>query len=82
MREAYIELIKKSVTGYLCMGGDRGFESYWPARLYNMNQSRWDVESDSRPRTLLSRNQLDLVEEIILELELDGVEGDLSLIHI
>jgi O-methyltransferase len=75
-REAYIDLIKRSVTNYVYLGGDKAFEDFRCAVHYDLGQSQWKIDSLARPLSLLTKNQLDLIDKIVVALDRRGVPGD------
>ena len=75
-RDAYIDLIKRSITNYHYLGGDASFEQFRCVTHYDLEQARWKIDPLARPITLLSKGQLDLVEQSVLEVERRGVPGD------
>ena len=76
-REAYIDLIKRSITNYPQLGDDTEFEDFHCATHYDLQQSRWKIGRRAQPLTLLTKSQLDLVETAVLEIEEQAVPGDL-----
>ncbi len=76
MREAYIDLIKRSITNYGYLGGDVPFENYRCVVHYELTEAKWKIDPVARPITLLSKKQLDLVEQCVLSVEARGVHGD------
>lgn len=75
-RDAYIDLIKRSVTNYLYLGGAASPEQFHSVVHYDVGRSTWKIDPLSRPITLLSRAQLDLVEQSVLSVAQRGVPGD------
>jgi len=75
-RDAYIDLIKRSVTNYHYLGGATPFEQFRCVTHYDVDQGQWKIDPLARPTTLLAKNQLDLLERAILELEERRVPGD------
>ncbi|HEX8217393.1 MAG TPA: TylF/MycF/NovP-related O-methyltransferase [Allosphingosinicella sp.] len=75
-RDAYIDLIKRSITNYHYLGGNASFEQYRCVTHYDLEQARWKIDPLARPITLLSKGQLDLIEQSILALEQRRVPGD------
>jgi O-methyltransferase len=73
---AYLDLIKRSVTNYAYLGGDRAFEDFRCVEHYDLQQSHWKIDEIARPLSLLTKNQLDLIEKIALWLEQKSVPGD------
>jgi O-methyltransferase/8-demethyl-8-(2,3-dimethoxy-alpha-L-rhamnosyl)tetracenomycin-C 4'-O-methyltransferase len=74
--DAYIDLLKRSVTNYCYLGGDAPFETFRCSTHYDVKQGQWKIDPLARPITLLSQRQLDLVERSILDVERRGVPGD------
>lgn len=75
-RDAYIDLIKRSITNYAYLGGDASFEKFRCVAHYNVEQGHWKIDALARPVTLLTKSQLDLVERCVLAVEERGVPGD------
>lgn len=75
-RAAYVDLLKRSITNYAYLGGDTPFESFRCVTHYDLKQSQWKIDPLSRPATLLTKGQLDLIETSILAVEERGVPGD------
>jgi O-methyltransferase len=75
-RDAYIESIKQAVCNYAALGGDVPFAQFNALVHYDQQQSRWTIEPDARPMTLLSKGQLDLIEWAVTDLEARQVPGD------
>ncbi|MGH6951531.1 MAG: TylF/MycF/NovP-related O-methyltransferase [Vitreimonas sp.] len=75
-RDAYIELLKRSVTNYAYLGGDLSFDKFRCVTHYDVEQGSWKIDALARPVTLLTKNQLDLIERCVLDLEERGVPGD------
>jgi O-methyltransferase len=75
-RDAYIDLIKRAITNYHYLGGDVSFEQFRCVTHYDLEQSSWKIDPLARPITLLSKGQLDLVEQSVLSLEERAVPGD------
>lgn len=75
-RDAYIDLIKRSITNYHYLGGETPFEQFRCITHYDLEQARWNIDPLARPATLLAKTQLDLLEQAILELEERRVPGD------
>jgi O-methyltransferase len=74
--KAYIELIKRSVTNYLYLGGEDEFRTFSSCDHYDPPKGEWRIDPLARPLSLLDRRQLALVETSILSLESQGVPGD------
>jgi len=75
-RDAYVELIKRSITNYAYLGGAAPVREFSSATHYDARQGRWLVDPLARPLTLLNRRQLDLIEQSMLTLEAQCVPGD------
>lgn len=75
-RDAYIDLIKRSITNYHYLGGDTSFEAFRCVTHYDLDRSQWKLDPLARPLTLLTRSQLDLVEKSVLMVEERKVPGD------
>ena len=75
-RAAYLDLIKRSVTNYAYLGGDSAFEQFRCVKHYDLKQSQWKIDPLSKPLSLLSKGQLDLIEKIAVALHQRGVPGD------
>lgn len=75
-RDAYVDLIKRTITNYAYLGGDAPFESFRCVTHYDVPEARWKIDPLARPITLLSKSQLDLVEKSVLLVEARGVPGD------
>ena len=75
-RDAYVDLIKRSITNYHYLGEDSSFENFRCVRHYDLERAIWKIDPLSRPLTLLTKAQLDLVETAILSVEERRVPGD------
>lgn len=75
-REAYLELLKRSVTNYAYLGGDSTFEDFRCVKHYDLKQSQWKIDPLSKPLSLLTKGQLDLIEKIVVALAQRKVPGD------
>ncbi|WP_395644982.1 TylF/MycF/NovP-related O-methyltransferase [Terricaulis sp.] len=75
-RDAYIDLIKRSITNHLYLGEDAAFADFRSVKHYDVGQAHWKIDAYARPITLLSLAQLDLVEQAVLAVEQRGVPGD------
>jgi hypothetical protein len=75
-RDAYIDLIKRAITNYLYLGGETQQDAFRCVTHYDLEQGRWQIEPLSRPTTLLTKSQLDLIEKAVLAVEVKGVAGD------
>lgn len=76
VRDAYVDLIKRSVANYLYLGEERPFDQFRAATHYDLDRGEWKIEPLARPLTLLTRSQLDLVEKAVLAMEEQRVPGD------
>lgn len=76
-RTAYLDLVKRSVTNYAYLGGDRSFENFRCVEHYDLQRSHWKIDEVARPLTLLTKNQLELIEKVVVWLEEKRVPGDL-----
>ena len=74
-REAYIDLIKRAITNYLYLGGETPQDAFRCASHYDLKQGRWEIDPLSRPTTLLTKSQLDLIEKAVGAVEARGVAG-------
>src|SRR5215217_2762674 len=75
-RDAYIDLIKRSITNYHYLGGDASFDAFQSVTHYDLEQSDWKIDPLARPITLLPKAQLDLVETCVLDVAEREVPGD------
>lgn len=75
--DAYLSLIKAAITNYLYLGGDTPFADFRCVTHYDLEQSAWKIDALSRPLTLLTQGQLDLLESLVASLEERSVPGDL-----
>jgi O-methyltransferase len=75
-RDAYIDLLKRSITNYAYLGGDTPFEEFRCVNHYDIEQGQWKIDPLARPLTLLSKLQLDLIEQAVLVLHEENVPGD------
>ena len=76
-RDDYVELIKRAVSNYLYLGGAGSFAAFNATEHYDQKASRWRVDPLSRPASLLSKGQLDLIERCLLDVVARGVPGHL-----
>lgn len=74
---AYLDLIKRLITNYAYLGGGHSFAAFDPQRHYDHDASSWRIDQHSRPMTLLSVAQLEMIEEAVLDVQRRGVSGDL-----
>ena len=75
-RDAYIELIKRSITNYEYLGGNSSFEEFRCVSHYDLQRSEWKIDTLARPLTLLTKAQLDLVEQVVRIVVERNVPGD------
>jgi hypothetical protein len=75
-RGAYIDLLKRSITNYHNLGGDCPFNQFRIINHYDVRQGQWKIGRRAQPLTLLTKTQLDLVEQAVLRVEKQGVPGD------
>lgn len=75
-RDAYIDLLKRSVTNYPYLGGDTPFDRFRCVVHYDLPRAQWKIDQLARPITLLTKGQLDLVEQSLLSVVERGVPGD------
>src|SRR5690348_15609143 len=75
-REAYVDLIKRSITNYAYLGGDALFNQFRSSTHYDLKESRWNIDRLAQPLTLLTKSQLDLIESSVVLVEEQGVPGD------
>jgi len=77
IRTGYLDLIKRSITNYTYLGRDASFDSFRCVVHYDLARSAWKIDPLARPLTLLTKGQLDLLEEAVLNIEKQGVPGHL-----
>lgn len=75
-RDAYLALLKRSITNYHYLGGLTPFDQFRCVTHYDLEQSEWRIDPLSRPTTLLTKAQLDLIENAVVTLEQRKVPGD------
>ena len=75
--KAYLDLIKRLITNYAYLGGEDSFTGFNPIRHYDRGASKWRIDPQSRPMTLLSAAQLEMIEQAVLDIEQRNVPGDL-----
>ncbi len=75
-RDAYIDLLKRSITNYTYLGEGALFENFRCVAHYRVQQGQWKIDPLARPVTLLTKSQLDLVETAVLSVEKRGVPGN------
>lgn len=71
-----IERIKQMVTGFDRLGDGTDFADYNALQFYNAKRAEWKLSRDSVPLTLLTKAQLDLIEDLLVGIEARGVAGD------
>jgi O-methyltransferase len=71
-----IEAIKRAITGYAALGGVTSFDDFNILAFYDQAKAEWLVEPERQPVTLLSKGQLDLIEELAACVHHAGVVGD------
>lgn len=76
LRDAYIDFVKRSITNYAYLGGDTPFDQFRCVTHYQVGQGEWKIDPLARPATLLSKAQLDLIEQSVVAVESRGVPGD------
>lgn len=76
LSRVYIDTVKRIVTNYAYLGLDGSLEDFNALRHYDVSRSRWNVDPISRPLTLLTNDQLDLIQNIVIDLDVRGVPGD------
>jgi hypothetical protein len=76
LRNSYIDLMKRAITNYAYLGGDVQFENFRCVNHYDLQESRWKVDPLSRPLTLLTLGQLELLQNAVLAIEERKVPGD------
>jgi hypothetical protein len=75
-RDAYVDLIKRSITNYHYLGGDSAFEDFRCITHYDLDRSRWKIDPLAKPITLLNKLQLDLIEQAAVAVHQAGIPGD------
>lgn len=76
LRDAYIDLVKRSITNYLYLGKKAAFTKFNGVVHYDPKKGEWLIDADARPITVLSKGQLDLIEKSVVDLENRNVPGD------
>jgi hypothetical protein len=71
-----IERIKRMVTGFDRLGEGIDFADYNALRFYNGKRAEWNLPREDLPLTLLTKAQLDLVEDLLIGIEARGIAGD------
>ena len=75
-QSAYLDLIKRLITNYAYLGCGYSFAAFDPQRHYDHDTSSWRIDPQSRPMTLLSVAQLEMIQEAVLDVQRRGVNGD------
>jgi len=75
-RDAYVDLLKRSITNYHYLGQEASFEQFRCVSHYDMDQSEWKIDRSVQPTTLLRKGQLDLIEQAVVAIEAARVPGD------
>jgi O-methyltransferase/8-demethyl-8-(2,3-dimethoxy-alpha-L-rhamnosyl)tetracenomycin-C 4'-O-methyltransferase len=75
-RDAYIDLLKRAITNYACLGGESSHQAWRSASHYDLEKSQWKIDPLARPLTLLTKSQLDLIEQAMVLVTQRGVPGD------
>lgn len=76
LRRAYVDAVKRMVTGYAVLGRNQAFETYNALGHYDTKADGWSLPRQCLPLTLLTKGQLDLIEELLIELGRQGIAGD------
>lgn len=76
LRDAYIDLVKRAITNYHYLGGETDFATFRSVTHYDLDRSQWKIETLARPLTLLTKGQLDLIEQAVASLIERQVAGD------
>lgn len=76
IRNAYLDLVKRSITNFHYLGGDTQFEEFRCVTHYDLQQSQWKIDPLARPLTLLNAGQLELIHNAVLAMEERNVPGD------
>lgn len=71
-----IERIKRMVTGFDRLGAGREFSDYNVLTFYNVKERRWNLPRKDLPLTLLTRGQLDLLDDLLRGIHERGIPGD------
>jgi O-methyltransferase/8-demethyl-8-(2,3-dimethoxy-alpha-L-rhamnosyl)tetracenomycin-C 4'-O-methyltransferase len=77
LRDAYLDVVKRTITNYPYLGGSSSPADFAVVKHYDLENARWRIDPLSRPMTLLTRAQLDLIEEIVDTVHDLKVPGDL-----
>ena len=77
LRRLYVDTVKRAVTNYLYLGHEAPFEAFTTTSMhYDVARSVWKIDPLARPLTLLTSQQLDLIDELVTDLEARQVPGD------
>lgn len=71
-----LEALKQLVSGYDRFGQGSDFASFYPLSQYDGKLAAWKIPRKDLPLTLLSKGQLDLVEELLVDIGNRGIPGD------
>ncbi|MDM7955558.1 TylF/MycF/NovP-related O-methyltransferase [Blastomonas sp.] len=75
-REAYVDLLKRSITNFHYLGDDASFEQFRCVSHYDLDTGEWKIDRAALPATLLRKGQLDLIEQAVVWIEANQVPGD------
>lgn len=75
-RDAYVDLVKRTITNYAYLGGRSSFEDFRCVDHYDVPAGRWKIDPLAKPATLLRKSHLDLIDEAVRLMEEHGVPGD------
>lgn len=76
LRDHYLDLLKRTLTNYVYLGGEGPFEKFYCAKHYDLEHGTWTIDAAARPLTLLTARQLSLIERVVQDLETRKVPGD------
>jgi len=71
-----IERIKQMVTGYDRLGKGIEFDDYNALKFYNVKERQWNLRREDLPLTLLTKGQLDLIDDLLVRIGESNVPGD------
>lgn len=71
-----VDSIKRAVTGYDRLGQGMEFADFNALKFYNVQANGWNLPRASVPQTLLTKGQLDLIEDLLTDLAEREVPGD------
>lgn len=74
--DPYVDLVKRAITNFLYLGGSQEQDAFRCVTHYDLEQSEWKIDPLSRPATLLTKAQLDLVEQAVMAVHRQGIAGD------